>query len=287
MIYDLIIIGMGISGITSAIYAKRSNLSILCLEQNDYIGGALKNIKKINNYPGYDEISGEELINNLKKQLDYNNISVNHETVTNIVKEAEYINVTTNQSNIYKGKNILISTGRYINSDNINNIDKYIGHGVSYCAVCDGFFFKNKDVMVVDKSNKSIDDVNYLSNIVNKVYLLSNNEYQNLPSNVDIIKNRSIIGITGENIVESVILDNNEEIKLQGVFFPENFNTKTNFINSINIDNEDGYIKVDNNMKTNIENIYASGDAIKKNIYQLVTASNDAIIATIDIIKNK
>lgn len=287
MIYDLIIIGMGISGITSAIYAKRSNLSILCLEQNDYIGGALKNIKKINNYPGYDEISGEELINNLKKQLDYNNISVNHETVTNIVKEAEYINVTTNQSNIYKGKNILISTGRYINSDKINNIDKYIGHGVSYCAVCDGFFFKNKDVMVVDKSNKSIDDVNYLSNIVNKVYLLSNNEYQNLPSNVDIIKNRSIIGITGENIVESVILDNNEEIKLQGVFFPENFNTKTNFINSINIDNEDGYIKVDNNMKTNIENIYASGDAIKKNIYQLVTASNDAIIATIDIIKNK
>lgn len=287
MIYDLIIIGMGISGITSAIYAKRSNLSILCLEQNDYIGGALKNIKKINNYPGYDEISGEELINNLKKQLDYNNISVNHETVTNIVKEAEYINVTTNQSNIYKGKNILISTGRYINSDKINNIDKYIGHGVSYCAVCDGFFFKNKDVMVVDKSNKSINDVNYLSNIVNKVYLLSNNEYQNLPSNVDIIKNRSIIGITGENIVESVILDNNEEIKLQGVFFPENFNTKTNFINSINIDNEDGYIKVDNNMKTNIENIYASGDAIKKNIYQLVTASNDAIIATIDIIKNK
>lgn len=287
MIYDLIIIGMGISGITSAIYAKRSNLSILCLEQNDSIGGALKNIKKINNYPGYDEISGEELINNLKKQLDYNNISVNHETVTNIVKEAEYINVTTNQSNIYKGKNILISTGRYINSDKINNIDKYIGHGVSYCAVCDGFFFKNKDVMVVDKSNKSIDDVNYLSNIVNKVYLLSNNEYQNLPSNVDIIKNRSIIGITGENIVESVILDNNEEIKLHGVFFPENFNTKTNFINSINIDNEDGYIKVDNNMKTNIENIYASGDAIKKNIYQLVTASNDAIIATIDIIKNK
>lgn len=293
--YDVIIIGAGIAGITSAIYLKRAGLNILLLEKSAP-GGQITRISKIENYPGIKEIDGSTLALNLYDQLKSLEIKINYGEIIDININNNTKIVKTSKEE-YEAKNIIIATGREPKKLEIEHIDSLIGHGISFCATCDGSFYKNKIVCVVGGGNTALEEALYLSNICNKVYLIHRNEQFkaekilineiNNKNNIELILNSEVEQIKEENnILHSIILKDNKEIICDGLFIAIGSTPKIDFINNTNIKSENNYIIVDKNKKTNIEGIYAIGDVIKKDVYQIVTASYDGIIAASDIIKN-
>lgn len=292
MTYDLVIIGGGIAGITAAIYAKRSNLNILLIEKSAP-GGLLNKIGKINNYPGFQEISGAELAEKLFNQLQSLDIEIKYEEVVNIALEGDLKRVET-KSNDYLTNSVLIATGRIPKKIGINNEDELYGKGLSTCALCDGNFFKDKDVAVVGGGNSALQEAMYLSNIVNKVYLIHRRDKfradDNLikdviaKSNIEIVYNSNVININTENnVVKSIKLDTNKIIEVSGVFVYVGFTPGISFVEELGITNEKGYIITNGYGETKIPGIYAAGDIIDKQIYQLVTAASEGAISAINI----
>ena len=291
--FDIIIIGAGPAGLTSALYALRANKNILILEGRSY-GGQIINAKKIDNYPGLAHISGFEFASNLYNQVKELGGVIKYEKVISINSDKE---VLTNKGK-YQGKAIIIATGAVNRKLNMENEDKYIGKGISYCATCDGNFYKNKIVAVNGGKEMAIKDTIYLSDIAQKVYLIyQGNELvadhiliKELKSknNIEYLNNSVIDSINGEEKLESInVIDNDlnrREIKIDGLFVavgkvPQN----EIFSDLINIDNN-GYIESKDGVHTNIPNIYVAGDARCKELRQLVTATADgAIAATIAI----
>ncbi len=291
--YDLIIIGMGISGISAAIYAKRNNLNVLILEKN-VPGGLLNKINIIDNYPGFSSITGPELSYNLFEQVNNNEIEYKLEEALNIEIDDNIKVVTTNKS-VYKSKYIIIATGRIPRRLGLKNEEKLIGHGISNCAICDGNLYKQKDIAVVGGGNSALEETIYLSKLVNKIYLIHRKdkfsaeeklikEVQNL-KNIEIILNANIVEIIeNDNKIKAIKLDNDKIINIDGLFEYVGYTPGNNFIKSLNITNEQGYIEVNNNFETNLPGVYAVGDSIDKAYYQLVIAANDGATAAIDII---
>ena len=291
--FDIIIIGAGPAGLTSALYALRANKNILILEGKSY-GGQIINAKKIDNYPGLAHISGFEFASTLYNQVKELGGVIKYEKVISINSNKEVI---TNKGK-YQGKAVIIATGAVNRKLNIENEDKYIGKGISYCATCDGNFYKNKIVAVNGGKEIAIKDAIYLSDIAQKIYLIyQGNELladdiliKELKSknNIEYLNNSVIDSINGEEKLESInVIDNDlnkKEIKIDGLFIavgkvPQN----EIFSNLINIDSN-GYIDSKDGVHTNIPHIYVAGDARCKELRQLVTAASDgAVAATIAI----
>ena len=170
MIYDIIIVGAGPAGMTAALYAAQARKKVLLLEKEIH-GGQIIKADKVKNYPGFLEISGVEFANNIYKQLTELNVEIKYEEVIEIINEDNYKEVRTKKSN-YLAKSIIIAAGAKNRKLNLNNEDKLIGKGISYCTTCDGMFFKNKTVAVYGGGNSAIDGAIYLSDICKKVYHL-------------------------------------------------------------------------------------------------------------------
>lgn len=291
--YDVIIIGAGCAGLTSAIYARRANKKVLVLEKNAY-GGQIVNAKEIHNYPALMDISGFDFATNLYNQALKLGSEIKFEEALEI-KDKEVI--TT--SNSYKCNAIILAIGVKNRNLNIPGEIEYIGKGVSYCAVCDGMFYKNKIVAVVGGGNTAIEDALYLSDICKKVYIIHRNENLSASEmsldevkskkNVEFILNTNVISINGKDKVNSIdIKDNNDNInniKIDGVFIAIGHTPQTSkLLDNINKD-KNGYIISDDNLKTNIDGIYVAGDARQKDLRQLVTAASDGAIAATNAIK--
>ena len=293
MIYDLIIIGAGPAGVAAAIYAKRANLNIKLLEKN-VVGGLLNNIDTIENYPGISKISGPDLAFSMYDQLDSLDIDVTKEEVNDIFIDNNIKTVKTNK-NIYKTKNIIITIGRKRNELDIINSNKFLGKGISYCAICDGALYKDKEVCVLGGGDSALQEACYLSNICKKVTIISRSDtlkadksLQNKISNIEnieLLKNTRIKSLNGNEYLESITLDNNENIICNCLFIYIGFKPSLEFLNNLDIKTEKNYILVDKNYMTNIEGIYAAGDIIKQPIYQIVTAIYGSVVAVNDITK--
>lgn len=293
MIYDLIIIGAGPAGVAAAIYAKRANLNIKLLEKN-VVGGLLNNIDTIENYPGISKISGPDLAFSMYDQLDSLDIDVTKEEVNDISIDNNIKTVKTNK-NIYKTKNIIITIGRKRNELDIINSNKFLGKGISYCAICDGALYKDKEVCVLGGGDSALQEACYLSNICKKVTIISRSDtlkadksLQNKISNIEnieLLKNTRIKSLNGNEYLESITLDNNENIICNCLFIYIGFKPSLEFLNNLDIKTEKNYILVDKNYMTNIEGIYAAGDIIKQPIYQIVTAIYGSVVAVNDITK--
>lgn len=281
--YDIIIIGMGISGITAGIYAKRSNKKVLLIDKGT-IGGLLNNIDKVSNYPGLINIEGPEFANILENQIKDLNIPYVFEEVKSLELNGDTKKVITN-NNVYETKKVILAMGRkpkYLGLDN----EKYLlGKGLSTCAMCDAFFYKDKDIAVVGTGNSALEEALYLSNVVNHIYLINRRdgfrgeEYlvEKVKNNkkIEIIYNSNIKKInTTEEKISSIDLDNNKNIKVSGVFIYVGYRPATDFIDNNLLDNE-GYVKVNEKLETKVKGVYAIGDIIKKDTYQLVTAASD------------
>lgn len=292
--YDVIIIGMGIGGITAGIYGKRAGLNVLMFEKSAP-GGMLQKIDKIQNYPGFSEISGPDLALNLFNQVKKVGVPFKFEEVIDVEITEECKKVITKKGT-YEAKNIIVATGRTPKYLGLDNEKDYLGRGLSTCASCDGNFYKGEDVAVVGSGNSALQESLYLANIVNKVYLLHRGvNFKGDDALVERVRNTQNIEIVdGVNIkkinevegkIESVTLDNEKTINVKGVFIYIGYKPDTEMFKKLDITNINGDIIVSENFETEIDGLYAIGDCAKKDVYQLVTAASDGCIAVSDIEK--
>lgn len=292
--YDVIIVGMGIGGITAGIYAKRAGLNVLMFEKSSP-GGMLQKIDKIQNYPGFSEISGPDLALNLFNQVKEVGVPFKFEEVLDVEITEENKKVIT-KNGTYEAKNVIVATGRTPKYLGLDNEKDYLGRGLSTCASCDGNFYKGEDVAVVGSGNSALQESLYLANIVNKVYLLHRGvNFKGDDALVERVRNTQNIEIVdGVNIkkinevdgkIESVTLDNEKTINVKGVFIYIGYKPDTDMFKKLDITNINGDIIVSENFETEIDGLYAIGDCAKKGVYQLVTAASDGCIAVSDIEK--
>lgn len=283
--YDCIIVGAGPAGLSAAIYLKNANKNILILEK-EVPGGKILKAKKINNYLGLTNIDPSSIAYSMYEQVINMNVSIKIEKVLDIKKENNFI-IKTNKEE-YKTKNILLCCGKVEKSLEIENEEEFIGNGISYCAKCDGNLFKDKKIVVVGNNKESIEEAMYLKNIASKIIYINYSNEQVKIDNIEVIENKKIKNLYKENDKLSMIkLDDNTEIKTDGLFILNGSTPNIDFIKKLNIKTSDGYIIVDKNMKTNIDGIYAAGDIIKKDLYQIVTAASEGAVAAVNIIKSK
>ncbi len=281
--FDCVVVGSGIAGMTAAIYLKRSNVNVLILD-NDAPGGLLNKISIIENYPGFDKISGPDLAYKIFEQVNKLGIEIRYGKVLDINNHI----VKTDIEEISANKVILALGRKARKLENTNDIKN-----ISYCALCDGNLYKDKVVAIVGYSNSALEEAIYLSDICKKVIIIGRgSKFNGEDSLIDRIKKINNIEIQLDCVIETLnkeneslteIITNKGLFKVDGMFVSIGYEPNVTFLNDINKDN--GYIIVDNKMKTNIDYIYACGDIIKKDIYQLTTAVGEATIAAINVKK--
>lgn len=289
---DLIIIGAGPAGVTSAIYAKRSGLDFDIYEKS-CIGGNVVNAFEIENYPGVGKIVGSDLAMNFMNELTALDVNVKYDEVTSITKVEDGFEVKTMFGEVNKAKKILLALGTKPRKLNIENEDKFIGKGISFCATCDGAFYKNKVVLVVGGGNSALTETMYLANIVKKAYLITRHELKGdkkeiakikALNNVEVIEFKSINKLLGDKNIEGVeLIDTNTKefssLNIDGIFVYIGQLPPTDFLKPLGILNARGFIEVDSHFETPLKGIYAIGDCINKDVRQIVTAVGDAASA--------
>lgn len=290
--YDVIIVGAGPAGLTSAIYLKRANKNVLVLDGKGF-GGAIINTNKIENYPACFNVSGFDLANNMYKQAKELGAIIKTEEVLSI-ENGQVKTVITN-INKYTSKAIIIATGR--TTRKLGFEDNYVGRGVSYCAMCDGAFYKDKVVAIVGGGNSAIDDALYLADIAKKVYLIHRRdeftadiksiEQLKKKNNIKFVLNSNVIKINGADHLESIEVKTIDKIKkfiVDSLFIAIGGIPATGIFKDYLKLDKDGYVK-GNNCHTNKRGIFAAGDVREKEVRQLVTATSDGAIAAIETIK--
>lgn len=281
--YDIIIVGMGISGITAAIYAKRSNKKVLLIDKGTP-GGILNNIDVIGNYPGLNNISGTDFAENLENQVKSLDIPYKFEEVIGLELNDEVKKVITSKGT-YETKKIILAMGRKPKYLGLDNEQDLLGRGLSTCAMCDAFFYKDKTIAIVGTGNSALSEALYLANIAAHIYLINRRDgfrgeemlVQKVKDNekIEIIYNANIIKMnSSDNKLSSIELDNGTTLDVAGVFIYIGYRPATEFVDKKILD-EEGYIIVNDDLETPIKNVYAIGDIIKKDTYQLVTAAAD------------
>lgn len=286
--HKVVILGSGIAGMTAGIYLKRGGLDVLIVEDN-IPGGVLNGIPSIENYPGYEEISGPDLAMNIYNQLTKLGVKILNKKITSIDLNNKIIN------NNIKYEYLVIATGRKSRMLSLEHEKELLGKGISTCALCDGFFYKDKKVAVVGGGSSSLTEALYLSKICKEVIIihrrdkLTSDKYLidkvNSTKNIKVLYNSNITKYNqNNNKLTSVIINNKDNLEVEGVFLAIG-STPNSEIFNVNKDNN--YIIVDSNYMTNIDKVYAIGDVIKKDYYQLSTAASDAVVAASNIIKRE
>ena len=295
--YDIIIIGAGPAGLTAAIYGRRANKKVLVLEALTY-GGQIITASVVDNYPMVEHTTGVDWATKTYEQAKNLGAEFIFEKAIDIEEHNTYKVVKT-PKNSYEGKTVIIATGAENRKLGLPNEDELVGRGVSYCATCDGMFYRGKDVAVIGGGNTALEAVLYLSTIANKVYLIHRRDDFKCDetlltdakkrSNVEIILNTSVSKLNANEVLESIDVTDNDKntwnIPVSAVFVsvgrvPEN----QNFAKLINL-NEAGYVEAGEDCHTNVPGIFVAGDNRVKTVRQLVTAASDGAIATSEAIK--
>lgn len=298
MKYDCIIIGAGPAGIGAAIYLKRANKKI-CLIEKNVPGGKLNTISNIENYLGFDLITGPDLSLNLYKQINKLNIELKNEEAIQIENFDDKKVVITNKGK-YETDFIILATGRQNKKLNLKDEENLEGRGISYCAVCDGPLYKDKEVVVIGGGTSALGEAIHLSSFCKKVTIINKNtsfkaedtllKQAQDTKNITIIYNAKIKKYNKkENQLCGVSIDINgkkQEIKAEGCFVFIGTQAENTLLKNI-ITDELGYIICDEKQETSVNKIYACGDNVKKEVYQIVTAASDGAVAALDILKRK
>ena len=287
---DLIIVGAGPGGVTAAIYAKRSNLNFKIFEKN-CVGGNVVNAFEIENYPGVGKIMGADLAINFINDLDHLGIEVEYDEITSIEKKDDNFLVKTLSEETFETRNVILSLGTKPRKLNLDNEDSLLGRGVSFCATCDGAFYKDKVTLVVGGGNSALTEALYLANIAKKVYVITRHELKGDKKEIETIRAKENIEVIefkqvkelikdGDKLKGVTLFDTNtkEEMKLtlDGVFVYIGQIPQTSFLKDLDILDERGFIKVDNHFETSVKGIFGVGDCINKEVRQIATAIGDA-----------
>lgn len=285
--YDVIVIGCGPAGMTSAIYAARSNKKVLVLEK-ETIGGQMASSPLIENYPGYDAIAGSALANNMFEQLTKFDVDFEIEEVLEIIPGD--IKKVITDSNTYETKSVIIATGSKYRLLGLENEENLIGNGIHFCVACDGAFYKDKTVAVIGGGNSAVINAITLSDICKKVYVVQNLDKLtaennlidklNEKDNVEIYLNSTVESLVGVDELEGINIksDNDINLKLDGMFISIGLEPQSEFVKNILDINKYGYIE-SNDCVTKLAGIFVAGDCRDKKIRQITVATSDGTIA--------
>ena len=288
--YDVIIIGSGIAGMTCGIYLKRAGLNILIIEENAP-GGQLNKINTIENYPGFTKTDGPSLAAEIFNQARNLDIEYLFDKVISVDLEGKTKKIVTGGAELFCDY-LVIATGR-LSKKLFNDDDKFIGKGISYCGLCDGYLYKGKDVVVVGGANAALEEALYLSDICKSVTLIARGEQLRgettlikqvkEKNNIKCVYNSNVVEYNIENSkLSSVKLDDGSTLNTDGLFVSIGSVPSADIFD---VNKEKGFIIVDSECMTNINNVYACGDVIKKSAYQLTTAASEGTIVAYSIIK--
>lgn len=292
--YDIIIIGCGPAGMTAGIYAARANRKVLIIEK-ETIGGQISSSPLVENYPGYKEISGSELANNMFEQVTALGVNVELDEVKRI--EHGKIKKVITLDHVYEAKAVIIATGSRYKLLGLKNEENLIGNGIHFCVACDGAFFKDKTVAVIGGGNSAVINAITLSDICKKVYVIQIIDKLTAEStlaeklkekeNVEIILNAKVTELIGEDNLQAIkvnALDNVKEIRLDGMFISIGLTPQSDFVKELLPINKYGYIE-SNNCVTEKDGIFVAGDCRDKQIRQLTVATSDGTTAALNAIE--
>lgn len=293
--YDIIIIGAGPGGLTAGIYAGRQGTKNLIIDR-DLAGGIGREVPEMENYPGFESISGLELIEKMKAQAIKNCDLKEMEEVTEITKnDGEYRFTVTTVKDKYQAKAVILATGSSHRHLDAKGEEEFRGKGVSYCATCDGFFFAGRNIIMVGGGNSALQEALYLKNLGANVTLVHRRDefraqkhLQNMieEAGIETILNATVEEIRGEMLVESVILKDTKtgeltEVPTNGVFISVGYIPHTELATQIGVNlDESGHIIIDNEQKTNIDYVYAIGDVCVGLKQWVVACGEGAVAAT-------
>ncbi|MDD5693649.1 MAG: FAD-dependent oxidoreductase [Patescibacteria group bacterium] len=289
MIYEVIIIGGGPAGLSAAVYAARYKINFAIVAP--MWGGFVNEAHSVENWLGDKSISGQDLVNRFLdhvKSLKSPMITANVQAIEKTKSGFEIIT----HDNRYKAKKVILALGTERNKLGINGEEEFLGKGVSYCATCDGFFFRDKTVAVVGSGDAACTGATFLSDVAKKVYLIYRSpslkaepiwiDKVNTTDNIECLPDTRLKEIAGKDKVEKIVFEDNTELAVDGVFI-EVGSTPTNFITQrlgLEVDNK-GYIAVDSDQKTSIEGIYAAGDITTNSskFKQIIVAASEGAVA--------
>ena len=284
---NIVVIGAGIAGLTAAIYLKRANADFVILE-NSLPGGLLNKLHKVENYPGVPNTTGSDILIALMDQVRHLGIDIKYGSVQTILKEGDGFEVVTDKDS-YDTQAVIVATGRKIEGVTIKGEKEFAGRGVSYCATCDGNFFKGADVAVVGNNDIVLEESLYLANLVKDLYLCVPAEElegsQDLltkvkaKENIHVLLNSPVEEILGDDVGVTAIKVNGKEIPVWGVFPFVGTKSSDEFLSNLKPETDQFGVKVNEEMMSNIEGLFFAGDIVSKKLKQLVTAASDGAIA--------
>lgn len=294
-IYDCLIIGAGPAGLTAALYFGRAKANVAILEKNAP-GGKVITTSVVENYPGVLKISGTDLALNMLQQVNEFNIPFYYDEVLEISKEKVFV-VKTMKETLY-AKFIVNATGTVNRTLGVPGENRFMSRGISFCAICDGMLYQNKDVLVVGGGNSAFEESLYLAKLCKHVYLIHRTDNYRASNilidkvlenpNITLIPHTVIKEFKGTSVLEQVVLDTKgetKELNVDGAFIYIGYEPATSFLKNFNVLNEAGFVEVDDNYQTKVEGLYAVGDCINHPVKQIATAVGDASAATNNIIK--
>ena len=287
--YKLTIIGSGPAGLSAAIYAGRYNIKTLVLGMNQ--GGTITDAHKVCNYPGLPEINGSDLGKKMKLHAEKYGADVRMGLVDEVEKKEDEFILKTNLEEEYSTEKIILATGTQRRRLGLDREDELMGSGVSYCATCDGKFFENQVVGVVGGANAAATAALYLADIAEKVYIIYRGDKLRAVNawkreidrtdNIEVICNTNVDSLLGEEKLEAVSLDNGQDLSLEGLFIEIGSIPRTDLAKDLGVTLKDGYVKVDEAQKTNLDSVWAAGDitASSNRFKQAITAASEGAIA--------
>ena len=297
--YDVVILGAGPAGFSAGIYAARGNVKTAIVDVS-MMGGQPSNYLELENYPGFDLIGGYDLMEKFEAHADKFGVEkFPMQEIQKIELNSDIKKIITNDK-VFNAKTVIIATGAQPQKLNIAGEKEFVGRGVSYCAVCDGAFYREKIVAVIGGGNAAVEEAIYLTRFANKVYVIHRRDKLRADKivqerafknpKIEFIWNSVATEINGANNVEKLLIKNvqtneNKELKVDGVFPYIGFSPNVDLINGQIQQNEQGFIKTDEYLNTSIKGVYAIGDVRETPLRQVITAAADGAIAAVSAIK--
>lgn len=283
-ILDLIICGGGAAGLTSAVYAARSGLDFVLIDISSSMGSQITQTSDVDNYTGFEKVNGMELVMKFYEHAKALNAPMINDEVQEITKENGIFTVKCAQGE-YKSRTVIYCSGASHRELGVKGERELLGRGVGYCAVCDGFFYRNKTVVVVGGGNTAVTDALYLSKICKKVILVHRRdslraekilvERLENAENVELMFNSEVAEILGEKGADGVLLKSGERLDCDGVFIAVGIVPRSDTVKNLAELDDNGYIVADESGRTSLDGLFAAGDVRTKELRQIITACSD------------
>ena len=284
-----IIIGAGPAGMNAALYLKRAGIDVVLIEK-EVPGGEMLKTNKIENYLGFESIDGGELALKMSKQIKDLGIKIMKDKVLNVTKSDKFI-VEMEKEKI-EADYVIVATGRTPRKLGLRGEDELTGKGISYCAVCDGAFYRGKEVAVIGGGDAALTEALYLADLCAKVYVVVRRDLRasealqsrvKAKENIIVLKNVNVSKLDYDDSLSSITLDDGKTLPVSGMFIAIGGMPQLNFLDDLDVMIKNGYIVTNDKMESSVKGLYAAGDVRYKDYYQIVTAVSDGAVAALSI----